>query len=135
MFMKKVYKMKHLGVIINSNGEVTYEGNILPIENGIRQIIQTLSTSTSTPIGRLLFSRFLLASKYIHRLHCMSDAEQFTDLQKLITSQVWNRYTLSDGGQNYSRTHIAATRVSQLVYFGGLSVPDAQIQFYSSRFS
>ena len=31
--MKKVSKMKHLGVIMNSNGEVTYEDNILPIEN------------------------------------------------------------------------------------------------------
>ena len=88
--MKKVSKMKHLGVVINSNGEVKYEDNILPIENAIRQIIQTLSTSISTPIGRALFSRFLLASKYIHRLHCMSNAEDFTDLQKLITSQVWN---------------------------------------------
>ena len=98
--MKKVYKIKHLGVIINSNGDVTYEDNILPIEDAIRQIIQTLSTSASTPIGRSLFSRFLLASKYIHRLHCMSRTEHFTDLQKLITSLVWNRYTLSDGGQN-----------------------------------
>ena len=133
--MKKVQKIKHLGVIINSNGDVTYEDNILPIENAIRQIIQTLSTSASTPIGRSLFSRFLLASKYIHRLHCMSRTEHFTDLQKLITSQVWNRYTLSDGGQNYSRTHIAATRVSQPIFFGGLSVPDTLVQFHSSRFS
>ena len=133
--MKKVTKMKHLGVVMDSNGEVKYEDNIRPIENAIRQIIRTLSTSTSTPIGRALFSRFLLASKYIHRLHCMSNPEEFTDLQKLITSQVWNRYTLSSGGQNYSRTHIAATRISQPVFFGGLSVPDTQIQFYSSRFS
>ena len=92
--MKKVTKMKHLGVVMDSNGEVKYEDNIRPIENAIRQIIRTLSTSTSTPIGRALFSRFLLASKYIHRLHCMSNAEEFTDLQKLITSQVWNRYTI-----------------------------------------
>ena len=42
----------------------------------------------------------------------------------LLVSQVWNRYTLSDGEQHYSRTHIAASRVSQPVYFGGLSVPD-----------
>ena len=120
---------------MNSNGEVTYQDNIRPIENAIKQIIQTLSTSTSTPIGRALFSRFLLSSKYIHRLHCMDNDEQFKQLQKLITSQVWNRYTVSDGGQNYSRTHIAAKRISQPVYFGGLSVPNTQIQFYSSRFS
>ena len=92
---------------MNSNGEVTYQDNIRPIENAIKQIIQTLSTSTSTPIGRALFSRFLLSSKYIHRLHCMDNDEQFKQLQKLITSQVWNRYTVSDGGQNYGRTHAA----------------------------
>ena len=42
--MKKVSKIKYLGVIINSNGDVTFEDNILPIENAIRQMIQTLST-------------------------------------------------------------------------------------------
>ena len=35
--MKKVSKMKHLGVIIKSNGEVTYEDNMLSIETTIRQ--------------------------------------------------------------------------------------------------
>ena len=41
--MKKVSKIKHLGVIIKSNGDVTYEDNILPIETAIRLIICTLS--------------------------------------------------------------------------------------------
>ena len=53
--MKKVSNMKHLEVVIDSNGEVNYEDNILPIQNSIRQIIQTVSTSISTPIGRALF--------------------------------------------------------------------------------
>ena len=61
--MKKISKMKHLGVIIKSNEEVTYEDNILPIETAIRQIIHTLSLSTLNPIERSLFSRFLLTSK------------------------------------------------------------------------
>ena len=100
--------MKHLGVIIKSNGGVTYEDNILPIETAIRQIIRTLSSSTSTPIGRSLFSRFLLSSKYIHRLHCMSDAEQFYKPQKVKTSQVWNRYTNIGLEQHYSRIYIVA---------------------------
>ena len=77
--MKKVSKMKCLGVIIKSNGEVTYEDNILPIETAIRQIICTLFSLTYTPIRRSLFSRFLLSSKYIHRLHCMSDAAIATE--------------------------------------------------------
>ena len=66
-------------------------------------------------IGQPLLSRFLLASKYIHHLKCMSDAEQFNDLQKLISSQVWNRYNLTDGGQNYSRTHIATNRQAYII--------------------
>ena len=61
--MKKVFEMKHLGVIIKSSGEVAYEDNILPIETAIRQIIHTLSLSTLNPIERSLFSRFLLTSK------------------------------------------------------------------------
>ena len=81
--------------------------NIHLIESAIRQIIRTLSSSTSTPIGRSLFSRFLVSSKYIHSLHCMNDAEQFNQLQKLITSQ------------HYSKTHIAGSSVSQPVYYGG----------------
>ena len=35
--MKKVSEMKHIGVIIKSNGDVTYEDNILSIETAIKQ--------------------------------------------------------------------------------------------------
>ena len=54
--MKKVSKMKHLGVMINSNGEETYEENILPIENAINLLWWPISTRyiDSVPLIRIL---------------------------------------------------------------------------------
>ena len=49
--MRNISMMKHLLVILNGHGELTYEDNILPIEKAIRQIIHTLSSSTFTPIS------------------------------------------------------------------------------------
>ena len=66
--MKRVRRLKHLGVIIEESGEVLEEHNFQPIVDKLEAIATRFKTSGSTPIGRSLYAKFLLGSRYVHRL-------------------------------------------------------------------
>ena len=85
--MKHVIQFKHLGVFIDNRGRATYEDNIRPLEASLRGLINSFSTSQSTPLGRSLYAKFLLASKYVHRLQCcvFEDEESF----QILTRTLW----------------------------------------------
>ena len=66
--MKRVQTLKHLGLMINEEGMLPRERNIDPIVDTMRGIAKTLNTVTSKPLGRALYAKYLIASKYIHRI-------------------------------------------------------------------
>ena len=61
--MKRVTMIKHLGLHINDRGEVPHESNIAPIERAMNRIADTFTTVSSTPLGRSIYAKYLLASR------------------------------------------------------------------------
>ena len=131
--MKKVSRMKHLGVIIEETGEVLEEQNFQPIIDKMETIATRYRTSGSTPIGRSLYAKFLLGSRYVHRLQNgllnEQTMQQITDAMLLMT---WTKPRYGEDQSDY-RVHIAKARVSQPTRFGGLNLPDPAIQSKSLR--
>ena len=78
--MKRVNVMKHLGPKISSSGELSYDDNIAPVQAALDKIADSLSTTTSTPLGRSLYAKFLLSSRYLYKIQNFS----FTDNQLLV---------------------------------------------------
>ena len=66
--MRRVQTLKHLGLHIDDEGRLQGNVNIDPMVNAMSSISKTLSTVSSTPLGRALYAKYLLASKYIHRI-------------------------------------------------------------------
>ena len=133
--MVHVRKIKHLGVIINERGEVTEEDNIQPIIEKMEGISERYSTSTSTPIGRGLYGKYLLGSLYIHRLQNAQLTEpKIKELHKAILDMTWTRARMQEPYRSY-RVHIAKARVNQPVEYGGMSIPNPSNQMKVIRMS
>ena len=77
--MKRVIVMKHLGLKILISGELAYDDNIAPVQAATDKIADSLSNTTSTSLGRSLYAKFLLSSRYLHKIQNFS----FTDNQLL----------------------------------------------------
>ena len=131
--MKRVSRLKHLGVIIEESGEVLEEHNFQPIVDKLETIATRFKTSGSTPIGRSLYAKFLLGSRYVHRLQNGSLSagmmEQITDSLLLMT---WTKSRYGEDLPGY-RVHIAKARVTQPFRYGGLNLPDPAVQSKSLR--
>ena len=126
--MKRVNSIKHLGLIINENGELTHEANIAPILTAMDRIADSLSTNSSTPLGRAIYAKFLLASRYLHKIQNFDFTEnQLEDLRKVVLRLTWTRHRMGTDSSS-TRTHIANDRVAQPYGYGGLSLPDPQVQ-------
>ena len=125
--MRLVRKTKHLGIVIDENGDIKAEDNIDPIQDKLNKLANTYSTSLSTPIGRSLYGKYLMASRYIHvTTNRMMEDEIARKLKKSLTQMTW---TKNRGNENPShRVHIAKDRIAQKPKFGGLDVPDPTIQ-------
>ena len=133
--MQKVTSLKHLGLVINEDGMLRHEDNIAPIVRKMFSIADSLSTNLSTPIGRALYSKFLLSSRYIHRIQNFHFSEpQLKELRKAVLQLTWTRHR--PGSDNSSaRVHIAADRVSQPPSMGGLGVPHPSVQAQALSFT
>ena len=132
--MKRVRQLKHLGLIINERGEMEYETNFAPLTENMSTIAQQYNTSQSSPLGRAIYAKYLLSSKYIHRLqNCTLDGDQLATLRENALLMTWTRSRPNDDTNGY-RVHIAQDRVSQPPRFGGLGVPDPLVQMRSIRF-
>ena len=131
--MKRVQKMKHLGVWINEEGEATEEDNLKPICEHMEGLVKRYATSGSTPIGRSLYAKFLLGQRYVHRLqNTLISEEMAEEMSGLLRRMTWTRTRMTDG-QVGVRTHIAKGRVNQPVSYGGLSLPDPKHQNLAIR--
>ena len=132
--MKRVTTIKHLGLYINDRGEVPHENNIAPIERAMNRIADTFTTVSSTPLGRSIYAKYLLASRYLHKVQNFEFSQaQLTSLRASVLRLTWTRHRMGTDTSS-TRVHIAGTRVSQPLAYGGLSVPDPIIQTKSIRF-
>ena len=132
--MKRVTTIKHLGLHINDRGEVPHETNIAPIERAMNRIADTFTTVSSTPLGRSIYAKYLLASRYLHKVQNFEFSQlQLTSLRASVLRLTWTRHRMGTDTSS-TRVHIAGTRVSQPLAYGGLSIPDPIIQSKSIRF-
>ena len=49
--MRRVTAIKHLGLIINDQGDLSHDSNIAPIEGAMNRIDDSLTTLSSSPLG------------------------------------------------------------------------------------
>ena len=131
--MKRVTSIKHLGLTINEDGLLTHEANIAPIQNAMDKIADSLSTNSSTPLGRAIYAKFLLASRYLHKIQNFDFADdQLEDLRKAVLRLTWTRHRMGTDTSS-TRVHIANGRVAQSYGFGGLALPDPKIQIQALK--
>ena len=131
--MKHVQRLKHLGVIIEQSGEVLEEQNFGPIIEKMESIGARYSTSASTPIGRALYAKFLLGSRYVHRLQNGLIGEQTCQhMTEALLYMTWTRARMTEEQTGY-RAHIAKARVIQPPTYGGLYLPNPGFQNISLR--
>ena len=132
--MRHVSSLRHLGITINRKGEMPNELNIDPIELKLAQIKERVSSIHSTPIGKSIYTKFLLSSTMVHIIAQMSDHSRLENIENMVVKSVWTRSHLSTTAVTH-RTHIARKRLAQPKKKGGLKVLLPQNQFQSSRFT
>ena len=133
--MKRVQTLKHLGLMINEEGRLPRESNIDPIVDTMKGIAKTLNTVTSTPLGRALYAKYLISSKYIHRIQNYDFShDELKTLREAVLKVTWARHRIGTDTTT-RRVHIANDRVAQPLRFGGLAIPDPSIQVQALRFS
>ena len=133
--MKRVNTLKHLGLLINEDGEMTFNDNLAPVQAAMDNIANSLSTSSSTPLGRSLYAKFLLSIRYLHRIQNFTFSDvQLSELRKSVLLLTWTRHRVGSDTSS-TRVHIAGDRVAHPISVGGLSVPDPTIQSQAVKFS
>ena len=133
--MQHVRVMKILGVKINEQGEAPYEHNIAPIQDKMNQVANSFNSTLATPLGRSVYAKYLLSSRYIHRIqNSVYTEEQLCGLKEAVLNLTWTRARPREDSFS-KRVHISNKIVSQPLYYGGLSIPDPMIQSTALRFS
>ena len=66
--MKRVTTLKHLGIQIDSAGMLLHEKNIVPLITVMDKIADSFNSSMASTLGRSIYAKFLLSSKYLHRI-------------------------------------------------------------------
>ena len=133
--MKRVAVLKHLGIHIDSNGSLPHNKNIAPLQQAMEKIADSFNSSLSSPLGRSIYAKFLLSSKYLHRIQNFHFSEiHLEELRKTVLKLTWTRTRPQDDTHTI-RVHIANDRVAQPLFYGGLSVPDPVIQSKSMTFA
>ena len=133
--MKRVQVLKHLGLKINRFGKLAVDDNITPILNTMRKIADSFNTNLSTPLGRAIYAKFLLSSRYIHKIQNYVFSEQNLDeLWNVVRIMTWTRARPKSNNSSI-RVHIAKDRVAQPMEFGGLALSDPKHQVKSLTFA
>ena len=131
--MRRVSAIKHLGLVINDQGDLAHDSNIAPIEGAMNRIADSLTTLSSSPLGRAIFAKFLLSSRYLHKIQNYEFShEQLVHLREAVLKLTWSRHRMGTDTTT-SRVHIAHNRVAQPLSYGGLAVPDPLIQAKALR--
>ena len=110
--MGHVESLRHLGITLNSKGEMPNELNIEPIERKLALITERISLMHSTPIGKSIFTKFLLSSTMVHIITQMSDHSRLKNIENIVVKSVWTRSHLTTTSVTH-RTHIARKRLAQ----------------------
>ena len=133
--MKHTNVLKHLGLHISPDGSLSHQDNIEPLRQVMIKTAETYNTALSTPLGRAIWAKYLISSKYIHRIqNAVFSEEQLVSLREAALLLTWTRARIH-GDSNSIRTHIANNRVSQPPQFGGLGLPDPCLQTHAIRFT
>ena len=133
--MKHTQYLKHLGLYIDSSGNLPHEKNIAPLVEKMSQISSSYSNTCATPLGRSIWAKYLICSKYLHRLQNYNFShEELSELRKTALEMTWTRSRAHDDTVS-TRVHIAADRVAQPLMYGGISLPDPEIQSRAVKFA
>ena len=108
---------------------------ILPLKlDTMDATAEQYKTSQSSPLERALYAKYLLASKYVHRLQKMTLSDHhLTSLCDSVLQMTWTRANPDDDTVS-RRLHIASDRVAQPPQFDRLCVTDPLVQSTSLRF-
>merc|ERR1712030_53541 len=69
-----------------------YDTNFAPIQGSMERIAEQYTTSQSSPLGRAIYAKYLLASKYIHRMQNAVLGEHIlNELHDTIINMTWTR--------------------------------------------
>ena len=74
--MIRVTTLKHLGLRISDDGTLIHNDNIAPVQNAMDKIADSSTTSTSTPLGKAIYAKFRLSSRYLHKIKNLSFLHQ-----------------------------------------------------------
>ena len=122
--MKHTNVLKHLGLHISPDGSLSHQDNIEPLRQVMIKTAETYNTALSTPLGRSIWAKYLISSKYLNRIqNAVFSEEQLVSLREAALLLTWTRARPHDDS-NSIRTHIANNRVSQPPQYGGLILPD-----------
>ena len=131
--MRRVTTLKHLGLLINDEGQLAHADNIAPVQTAMEKIADSFTTVSSTPLGRCLYAKFLLSSRYLHKIQNFDfTAPQLEELRKSVLRLTWTRHRVGTDTSS-SRVHVANNRVAQPLCYGGMSLPDPNIQTQALR--
>ena len=101
--MRSFTTLKHLGLLINSDGYVMYEHNIVPIQNAMDKIANSLSTVSATPLGCSIYAKFLLSSSYLHKIQNFDfTPQQLDDLRASVLRLTWTHRVGRDTSSEYT---------------------------------
>ena len=101
----------------------------------MEKISDSYNSSLSSPLGRSIYAKFLLSSKYLHRIQNFHFSDsQLEELRKTVLKLTWTRARPQEDTHKI-RVHIANDRVAQPLFYGGLSVPDPVVQSRSLTFA
>merc|ERR1711994_130568 len=90
--MKLVTKARHLGLTIENTGELKKEDNLKPIIEKMNQTNSVYNTSLATPIGRSLYAKFLLGSRYVHVMSSRAtEEEEMKQLRESVLKMTWTK--------------------------------------------
>ena len=93
--MRRVTAIKHLGLIINDQGDLSHDSNIAPIEGAMNRIADSLTTLSSSPLGRAIFAKFILSSRYLHKVQNYEfPHEQLVKLREAVLKLTWSRHRM-----------------------------------------
>ena len=105
--IKRVTTLKHLGIHIYCNGNLPHDKNIAPLQQTMSKISDSLNSSLASPLGRSIYAKFLLNSKYLHRIQNFHFTDiQLEELRKAVLKLTWTRARPQDDAHSV-RVHIA----------------------------
>ena len=79
--------------MINEEGRLPRERNIDPIVDTMKGIAKTLNTVTSTPLVRAMYAKYLISSKYIHRIQNYDFShDELKTLREAVLKVTWARH-------------------------------------------